>query len=77
MLEALGSRHVPPEFTLTENASSVFASPEGSDEEEDGESDKSDKRRWKTLRDFVDERGIEEASETMENERLDVEVRIK
>lgn len=35
---------------------------------------KSDKSRWKTLRDFVDERAIEDALETIESERNQLEV---
>ena len=34
-----------------------------------------DRSRWKTLRDFADERGIEEALETMDNERNELDVR--
>ena len=34
-----------------------------------------DKSRWKTLRDFVDERAIEDALETIESERNKLEVR--
>jgi len=33
-----------------------------------------DKSRWKTLRDFVDERTIEDALETIESERNRLEV---
>jgi autophagy-related protein 17 len=33
-----------------------------------------DKSRWKTLRDFVDERAIEDALETIESERNKLEV---
>ena len=35
---------------------------------------KEDKSRWKTLRDFVDERAIEDALETIESERNRLEV---
>ena len=35
---------------------------------------RSDKSRWKTLRDFVDERAIEDALETIESERNKLEV---
>lgn len=37
----------------------------------------SDRRRWKTLRDFVDERGIEDAVDQMENDRAGLEVRTR
>jgi autophagy-related protein 17 len=36
---------------------------------------KEDKNRWKTLRDFVDERAIEDVLETIESERNRLEVR--
>jgi autophagy-related protein 17 len=33
-----------------------------------------DKRKWKTLRDFIDERSIEDALERIEEERLQLDV---
>ena len=35
---------------------------------------KTDRSRWKTLRDFVDERAIEDALDTIEKDRLELDV---
>jgi autophagy-related protein 17 len=37
---------------------------------------KADRAKWKTLRDFVDDRAIEEILETVENDRNTLEVRL-
>jgi len=76
-LESLGTQLVPLSFYESPSASAVFAQP--SSDEEDAEDGvlqlKGDNRRkWKTLRDFVDEKSIEEAIETMENDRQQLEV---
>ena len=36
-----------------------------------------DRRLWKTLRDFVDEQGVEDVLETIENDRLGLDVSAK
>lgn len=76
-MESLGTQPVPLSFYESPSASAVFAQPSSDEEDvEDGVSQSRgrDRRKWKTLRDFVDERGIEEAIETMENDRQLLEV---
>ena len=38
--------------------------------------DDNDRSKWKSLRDFVHERGIEEATESMDNDRVTLDVRV-
>lgn len=87
ILESLGSQVVPPDFHQTSSSSSVFGSP--SDEDDSGRDENNEERtkkktivpkhqdrnKWKTLRDFVDERGIEDAMENMDNDRHALDVR--
>ncbi|TDL25651.1 hypothetical protein BD410DRAFT_784690 [Rickenella mellea] len=73
VLESLGAQHVPPDFYRSSASSSLF----GSQNSDDGEDERPvvnhvapDRSKWKTLRDFVDERGIEDAVESMDNDRI-------
>ncbi|KAF9790384.1 autophagy-related protein 17 [Thelephora terrestris] len=84
-LESLGSQLVPNDFHSSSDNSSIFGSPKSEAKEEliISSPDRSlastlrvqptvqpiDKSRWKTLRDFIDERAIEEVLETVEVER--------
>ncbi|KLO17130.1 hypothetical protein SCHPADRAFT_822029 [Schizopora paradoxa] len=72
ILEALGAQPVPASFYESPTSSSVFGSqfpdPDGEDKQPGRSTE--DRSRWKTLRDFVDERAIEDASETVDNERV-------
>ncbi|KAK0189643.1 autophagy-related protein 17 [Armillaria mellea] len=81
VLESLGSQRVPPELYQTSRGSSIFGS-QHSDEEKPPSPQRSpsatvripnkpsaDRTSWKTLRDFVDDRAIDEIMETLENER--------
>lgn len=97
ILDALGSQVVPPEFHSTSPVSSLFGSPQASDDESEetktyfkpGQSPtetlrdvlrngmsnlkrkhrQDDRSKWKTLRDFVDERSIEDLLENIDTER--------
>ena len=89
-LESLGSQLVPNDFHSTSDDSSIFGSPKSETDEDPiisaadhsptatlrGQlTDKAtDKSRWKTLRDFIDERAIEEVLETVEIERAALDV---
>lgn len=89
-LESIGSQLVPDDFHSTSGNSSIFGSPRlDPDEDPIGSSadrssaatlraqptnKSSDKSRWKTLRDFIDERAIEEVLETVEIERAALDV---
>ena len=89
-LESLGSQLVPNDFHSTSDDSSIFGSPKSETNEDPAAStaDRSptatlraqlsnvttDKSRWKTLRDFIDERAIEEVLETVEVERATLDV---
>ena len=83
ILESLGSQLVPPGLHQLSSGSSLFGSqhslsepldknPEG-DTTANGSHDP--KAKWKTLRDFVDEKGIEEAFERMDEDRNNLDVR--
>lgn len=79
-LESLGSQVVPPSFHQSSLESSLFGI-QANDNTEDPERDNShepigdtqdpsrDRKKWKTLRDFVDERGLEDVFESIEGER--------
>ncbi|GJE96586.1 autophagy-related protein 17 [Phanerochaete sordida] len=97
ILDALGAQLVPPEFHTTSPVSSLFGSPNASEDEAEetrayfkpGQSPTEtlrdvlrngigslkrkhrelDRTRWKTLRDFVDERSIEDLLDNIESER--------
>lgn len=89
-LESLGSQLVPNDFHSTSDDSSIFGSPKSEKDEDPviSTADRSpaatlrgqltnkatDKSRWKTLRDFIDERAIEEVLETVEIERATLDV---
>ena len=77
ILEALGTQPVPAAFYESPTSSSVFSSqfPDPDGEGKQLGSSSKDRSRWKTLRDFVDERAIEDASETVDNERTALDVR--
>ena len=82
-LELLGSQVVPPSFHQSSLESSLFGiqTPENNDEvlgheqaqtlqATNGDQGPSqDRSKWKTLRDFVDERGLEDVFESIEGER--------
>ncbi|KAG7447325.1 uncharacterized protein BT62DRAFT_980343 [Guyanagaster necrorhizus] len=83
VLESLGSQRVPPELYQTSRGSSIFGSQHSDEEEKPPSSQRSpsatvrihdkllaDRTTWKTLRDFVDDRAIDEIMDTLENERL-------
>ena len=86
----MGSQLVPNDFHSTADDSSIFGSPKSEIDEDPIIStvdhspaatlraqltDKAtDKSRWKTLRDFIDERAIEEVLETVEIERAALDV---
>jgi autophagy-related protein 17 len=86
ILESLGQQHVPPNLHLMSSGSSLFGSQhslpditEIPDEEtsrsQAGTSSPADaKSKWKTLRDFVDEKAIEDALEQMEEDRNSLDV---
>ena len=61
---------VSPAATIRRN--STHAPAEGGHEAE--QPTKADRRKWKTLRDFVDDRAIEDILETIENDRNHLEV---
>jgi autophagy-related protein 17 len=81
---------VPNDFHSTSDNSSIFGSPKSEIEEDTiiSSTERSsaatlrakpvnksaDKSRWKTLRDFIDERAIEEVLETIEIERGGLDV---
>jgi autophagy-related protein 17 len=90
VLESLGTQSVPPDFYTDPDAEDegVFGYPDEIDDAR-GSPDtirgtrrasyvsstlKTDRQKWKTLRDFVDERAIEEILEFLENERLALDV---
>lgn len=86
ILENLGLQQVPPTLHLMSSGSSLFGSqhslpdvtadPEGDLQIPDpSSSNRSEKSKWKTLRDFVDEKAIEDALERMEEERTTLDVR--
>ncbi|KIJ52419.1 hypothetical protein M422DRAFT_222936 [Sphaerobolus stellatus SS14] len=78
-LESLGSQVVPPSFHQSSLASSLFGIQATGVDEDDGtppanereaiKTVSEDRSRWKTLRDFVDERGLEDVFESIEGER--------
>ncbi|OBZ72535.1 Autophagy-related protein 17 [Grifola frondosa] len=82
ILESLGTQVVPPEFHSSSPDSSPFGSQQNSDgEHEDGApfgdpdpqpgqspTETLHRTRWKTLRDFVDERAIEDVLDTIESD---------
>ncbi|KAK0200917.1 autophagy-related protein 17 [Desarmillaria ectypa] len=81
VLESLGSQRVPPELYEMSRGSSIFGS-QHSDEEKPPSPQRSpsatvripnkllaDRTTWKTLRDFVDDRAIDEIMDTLEDER--------
>jgi len=72
ILEALGTQSVPPGFYESPTSSSVFGSqhPDLDGEEKPIGGAGKDRAQWKTLRDFVDERGIEDATESVDNDRI-------
>lgn len=106
-MDSLGSQLVPPDFHTTSPASSIFGSPEQSEDEEERKNTHSsgfkaiesptetlrsflhnglnrsngrhkrqdDRSKWKTLRDFVDERAIEDLMDSIEIERNVLDVR--
>lgn len=87
ILENLGLQHVPPNLHLMSSGSSLFGSQHslpGADitttPEEDlsspgpSASPRDERSKWKTLRDFVDEKAIEDALERMEEERTVLDV---
>lgn len=86
ILENLGQQHVPPNLHLTSSGSSLFGSQhslpditETPDEETalplaGTSSPAYAKSKWKTLRDFVDEKAIEDALEQMEEHRNALDV---
>ncbi|KAK0216090.1 autophagy-related protein 17 [Armillaria fumosa] len=82
VLESLGSQRVPPELYQTSRGSSIFGSQHSDEEEKPPSPQRSpsatvripnklpvDRSSWKTLRDFVDDRAIDEIMDTLENER--------
>lgn len=86
ILEQLGNQAVPPSLHKTVTGSSVFGSPRSDAGKElpgtelNGKTStrqetrpNQDRSRWKTLRDFIDERAIEEALERIEEERLQLD----
>lgn len=88
-LESLGSQLVPNDFHSTSDSSSIFGSPKSETIEDPTTSAErsptatiraqptdrySDKSRWKTLRDFIDERAIEDVFEAVELERAALDV---
>lgn len=89
-LESIGSQLVPDDFHSTADDSSIFGSPKSEANEDPiiSTADRSpaatlraqlddkatDKSHWKTLRDFIDERAIEEILETVEIERAALDV---
>jgi autophagy-related protein 17 len=79
-LESLGSQVVPPSFHQSSLESSLFGlhaneidddqeQANGHEATDDNEDPSRDRRKWKTLRDFVDERGLEDVFESIEGER--------
>lgn len=89
-LESLGSQLVPNDFHSASDDSSIFGSPKSETDEDPiistadsptatlrGQLDNNatDRNLWKTLRDFIDERAIEEILETVEIERAALDVR--
>ncbi|GJJ08146.1 hypothetical protein Clacol_002354 [Clathrus columnatus] len=77
-LEALGVQVVPPsfhqstlEFTLfgIQASDRIFQEDEIDDRENELEDRYKARKKWKTLRDFVDERGLEDVIESIEGER--------
>lgn len=84
ILENLGLQHVPPNLHLMSSGSSLFGSqhslpdaatvPEEEILKPESSSASDAKSKWKTLRDFVDEKGIEDALEHMEEERTALDV---
>lgn len=86
ILESLGSQTVPEEFYQTSPTSSIFGADKGNPFEPDrsptatlrgnhtgGISDRN-RMKWKTLRDFVDEKAIEQVLDTIELDRNNLEV---
>ena len=83
VLESLGDQVVPPNLHQMGTGSSLFGSHhsslhgrpsgEGTISPNDPlQAGPTDRASWKTLRDFVDERAIEEAMERMEQERAEM-----
>jgi autophagy-related protein 17 len=82
MLDALGAQVVPPDFHAPALAEDVFSPPDDAPDpfardalaspamvRDAHRRRRADRARWKTLRDFVDERGLEDALEHMDAER--------
>ena len=78
MLEQLESQVVPPDFHQTptsDDATSPFGSQHWEGEAVNGGTNGVQRRgKWKTLRDFVYERAIVEAIETIDRDRNDLDV---
>lgn len=75
ILDKLGTQYVPPEFhqTAIDEANAIFKTFD--EDHSTVESDPSLSQnhatlKWRTLRDFVDEKGILDASEAMDEDRL-------
>ncbi|TRM65065.1 autophagy-related protein 17 [Schizophyllum amplum] len=82
ILESLESQLVPPDFHENSEASSLFGSQHSDDDERQHQQSPSDtvrdfrhppravdRRRWKNLRDFVDDRAIDQVLDIMDDER--------
>lgn len=77
MLEQLEAQRVPPEFhhSASSDASSLF----GSQHSDDGDAMRDDRNKsrqrskWKTLRDFVHERAIVDAIESIDKDRNELD----
>ncbi|KAI3998337.1 hypothetical protein K525DRAFT_282498 [Schizophyllum commune Loenen D] len=82
ILDSLESQLVPPDFHATSESSSLFGSQHSDDDERRHSQSPSDtvrdlrrppraadRRRWKNLRDFVDDRAIDQVLEAMDEER--------
>ena len=87
ILDSLESQLVPPDFHEASESSSLFGSQHSDDDERrhsQSPSDTvrdlrrppraSDRRRWKNLRDFVDDRAIDQVLEAMDEERAALDV---
>jgi hypothetical protein len=90
ILESVGAQVVPPDFHHGSSDSSLFGSQHSDGEAKTDDvllrspaatlrndlnsKSNTDRSKWKTLRDFVDERGIEDALEAMESDRAALDV---
>lgn len=74
ILEILEAQLVPPAFYEQAESSQLFGDQHNQVDGDGDAGNSADRSKWKTLRDFVAERDIEEATENMDNDRIALDV---